>query len=573
MNFWLKVGQADQWIAIPANGGCFPPGTYTILAQSPQPHFNITVDITHYHPHDLQAMVRSKRARRTTTNRHQRHIRTNDEGVGILLPAKELVPGFWEIRCQDADLIAELFGEYKTVTLRFEINPEAPFPVLPTELSQPTQPASSSLESDSVDFTADLTAESSDHSQSPADPYSVQNRSEASQEPLTTDRSVSGDHEPEDGFVDPREPLALSQKHLDGSPNEVLILVGRLGAPGDLEARVYTQGRLFFESQQRISFSPQARSATFQLPIPLPSKPWTGSLLGSLIFKPDKNKPSTSLTFTVRCRTHPDVKPNTSWLDKNTPSGLAAVQTLEAPLPLSGDLDAIPAAEPIYHWPLIPIPEYEWPEFDDPFYDLRSEESAVDPVFEPSLDPSEASFAAVVQLEEELDLESTHTTKKLIQILQPLGPDQMDPYLYSGPWDPMNPEIYPLKVAGHLVPEITSTLATLPSPRLKIPHRLQAGKPFDVTVFLDSDPFNHAYWIKIWVKEGQTQKVLDGPRWLVEPDLIEARIWQATTRMIAPVGFPSLILEAWTLTQDLKRTSPPTTLLCTIHEAEPLPQP
>ncbi len=644
MNFWMKIGQSDQWIAIPAQGGHFPPGMYTILAQSPQPHFNITVDITHYHPDDLPAIVRSKRSRRSS-NQHQRYIRTNDEGVGILLPAKELAPGLWEIQCQDADLIAELFGEYKTVILRFEISPDAP-PLTdqtdtnesaansPNSYTAPELPVSvEAIHSDSTQQLPDVNSQSSDQPEDQQ--YEVHSLPE-----LTDEQGI-------DRWVESAEPLVLQQTHLEGVPNEVLILAGQLGAPGDLEIRVYAQGRLYFESQQAVAIPIDAHSVAFQLPLPLPTHPWSGHLLGSLIFKPATDTQSTSLTFTVRCRLNPDVanpllegseiEQLTDALEPGPEnSGLAPhfeTTVTEGTKILSETMDPLSQLDlnqSKVHLKAVPTEgilnetedqaqslaefelDYEWPEFDDPFYDLTLDTLDLDLASNyPDLDPDLTAEANLTfshpetQLSSDEELErstplvhlstgplvslmtlgsmfraaqdevidtlltsdSTHTTKKLMQICQPLDTKTETHLLRSSTIQPdLFHSSFPRSHSfeDHLV----STFAPLPSPRVKVATSLYAGQPFDVTVLVQRVSFDQIYWVKLWVKESQAQSILDGPRWLVEPDTSESDIWQATTRLIAPVGLASLILEAWTVTPDSTQSSLPTVITCTIHEAE-----
>jgi hypothetical protein len=62
------------------------------------------------------------------------------------------------------------------------------------------------------------------------------------------------------------------------------------------------------------------------------------------------------------------------------------------------------------------------------------------------------------------------------------------------------------------------------------------------------------------VKHGQTRSLVDGPRWLLDFTRTDQGQWQAITRMTVPLGIPTLIFEAWSVSPDLKQQSSRTTL-------------
>ncbi|NJK63497.1 MAG: hypothetical protein HC921_13155 [Synechococcaceae cyanobacterium SM2_3_1] len=123
MNFWVKDVHTDQWQPVPPEGCTLMAGTYTVIAGSPQPHFTITVDIDQYPLPTTNGDTLPARQPGMGVRHEQRLVRTNDEGIAVILPPTLLAPGVWEFRCHDADLIAELFGEGKFDTLSLRVLP------------------------------------------------------------------------------------------------------------------------------------------------------------------------------------------------------------------------------------------------------------------------------------------------------------------------------------------------------------------------------------------------------------------------------------------------------------------
>ncbi len=104
-------------------------------------------------------------------------------------------------------------------------------------------------------------------------------------------------------------PFTLLHSQLQGDPGEVVVLTGRIGGPGDMEARVYAGGEVVYESQRTIQFPPDARTAVFSLPIPLPATPWPQNLVGTLMLQPTSAQLPTSVSFTIARRTPPAPEP------------------------------------------------------------------------------------------------------------------------------------------------------------------------------------------------------------------------------------------------------------------------
>lgn len=317
MDFWVRADGQDQWQAVPHEGGILVPGLYTVIARSPQPHFTITVDIHHLQDGD-PSPIQPSTGGVSPTLQERRSIRTNDEGVGVILPNHALTPGIWEFHCHDADLIAELFGDARSDVLRLSV---------PGDPNLRTAPEA---DQDSEGETPEMTEINRD------DPEASSQRGEwpkpnQVEQPASTDPFDDVDDTwdldqlnalaqrnagvPSDPPQAPAAlglepvPFTLLHSQLQGDPGEVVVLTGRIGGPGDMEARVYAGGEVVYESQRTIQFPPEARTAVFSLPIPLPATPWPQNLVGTLMLQPTSAQLPTSVSFTIARRTPPSPEP------------------------------------------------------------------------------------------------------------------------------------------------------------------------------------------------------------------------------------------------------------------------
>ncbi|NJK63496.1 MAG: hypothetical protein HC921_13150 [Synechococcaceae cyanobacterium SM2_3_1] len=82
-----------------------------------------------------------------------------------------------------------------------------------------------------------------------------------------------------------------------------------------MEARLYAQEEVIFETERAIRFPVESKTAVFSLPVPLPSTAWNGDLVGMLTLHPtDSTILPASLTFTVSCKAvetppaHPEMR-------------------------------------------------------------------------------------------------------------------------------------------------------------------------------------------------------------------------------------------------------------------------
>ncbi len=299
MEFWIRQTDQGEWRSIPLRGATLPAGDYAILTRSPQPHFTISVDVYQYSPHSEDKVLHQ-----------QGFTRTNEEGLGEILPLTALEPGRWELHCRDGDLIAELFGENQSDVLCFEILPAETHNDAPVPLST-AAPAFRSGRG--VGSSPEFHPE--EHPQAPAVPSPLMAAPQA-WDPLDSENEIGRDQPlpPEDpaplGAVAPESPalassanppFSLMHSRLQGAPGEVLVLTGRIECSGDLEARVYNQKQLVFENQRTIRLPGDARSAVFSIQVPLPSSPWPGTLIGTLTLRGLTDGSHSSLTFTVSC--------------------------------------------------------------------------------------------------------------------------------------------------------------------------------------------------------------------------------------------------------------------------------
>ncbi len=482
LSFWVRRNGQEEWQPVPAEGAVLEEDTYTIVARSPQPHFTITVEVRQ-NPGSTAA---------TPAQIQTRSVRTNEEGIGIILPASHLTPGFWELHCRDADLIAELFGET-------DLNNCLRFQVVPAPAQQ----------------------------------------EQAETEPAEKKEAAI-----------PPELFSLMHSELEGSPDEVLVLTGRIGCSGELRVRVWQEGgeNPIFQGQRLIQFPAEARTAVFSIPITLPSHAWLQPLQGELRLTPfpwgDPNWPTQPLTipFSIRCRSQggelPAASPGILRLREASPQ---AASSSPAPTP------TLLSPERTLQ-KLLRIWQHSAPEEDST---LRREPETPVPCPSPEDDPLQSAQPLSVR---DPRTESPAETAEL-----PPSPPQAEP--------PRPESVLPTQAqagipAGSGRPSGTESSNSLcPTPQLVVPEQLRAGDNFDVVLRLPpmADPaglpHQAPFWIKFWVKHGRTRSLVDGPRWLLDFSRDDQGQWQALTRLTIPPGVPELIFEAWAVSPDRQQQS------------------
>ncbi len=496
LSFWVRRNGQEEWQPVPAEGATLEEDTYTIVALSPQPHFTITVEVRQ---RPLPAAEEGSPARPNSqtpaTLIQSRSVRTNEEGIVIILPPTHLAPGFWELHCRDADLIAELFGEAELNNcLRFQVVPA------PAQQEQPPSPTAQEV---------------------------------ASKPPeLAQKKEVAV----------PPELFSLMHSELEGSPGEVLVVTGRIGCSGELRVQVWQEDEgeqsSVFEGQRLIQLPAEARTAVFSFPITLPSHTWSRPLRGELRLTPSSwaDPEPLRISFSVRCRGQGQALPPSSEISAGqeqqeatpaaagstspSPSLLSPERTLQKLLRIwqrsapGGKEDAGGACGP-----------------------LQPEELPAAPAASPAATAAEPAAYPEV---------GAGTTSPPFLPPQPEPPREVA--VLRPPLAAASPETSPLS------PQVPGTC---PAPQLVVPEQLRAGDNFDVVLRLPAlGPASQPpFWIKFWVKHGSTRSLVDGPRWLLDFSRDEQGRWQALTRMTIPPGVPELIFEAWAVSPDRQQQS------------------
>ncbi len=567
LSFWVRRNNQEDWQPVPAEGTVLEEDTYSIVVRSPQPHFTITVEVRQ-HPLPLEnggpAPVEDPKT--TPLPTQTRSVRTNDEGIGIILPASHLAPGFWELHCRDADLIAELFGEAEVKNcLRFQV-----LPVGRNENSVP------------------LTRQEVTPLPLPEPEMGI---------PTMTEEAWSeGDPSPEPTREWAAELFSLMHTELEGSPDEVLVLTGRIGCSGELRVQVWQQGKdlPIFEGQRLIQFPAEARTAVFSIPITLPNHTWPRPLKGELVLTPtanswrDANSPTHPLTipFFIRCRGESDPlnpapaeEASVSSLPlsrlregaaqaassgRSTITLLSPERTLQKLLriwqqstPIHGHVSSAEQESPL------PVAEPVEPQtLTFPSENSSSEKDSL-PLMQPAAEPIAQPLP-----EPELSRIPEAELPTLLPEPSPLPQPEPPPGIPPTPVA-LAPVVPAASPEDSLLPP--SPPGVCPTPQLLVPEQLRAGDNFDVVLRLpalaepppsgftnrtpsrlrDQAPF----WIKFWVKHGRTRSLVDGPRWLLDFSCDEQGQWQALTRMTIPPGVPELIFEAWAVSPDRQQQS------------------
>lgn len=494
LNFWVRRDGQEDWQPVPAEGAVLEEDTYTIVARSPQPHFTITVEVRQ---RPLGPQNQGPNTGTTPPQVQTRSVRTNDEGIGIILPASRLTPGFWELHCRDADLIAELFGETELDNcLRFQVVPA----------------------------------------------------------PLEPERGIPAPVAEEAGFEPPQkkevaippELFSLMHSELEGSPEEVLVLTGRIGCSGELRVQVWPEGeeRPLFQGQRQIQLPAGARTAVFSIPITLPSQVWARPLRGELAltpsswWDPEPSPQTLTIPFSIRCRSQEagllgagipllQQQEEERLADAASPASTATLLSPERTLQK-----------------LLRIWQHSAPAGGDPGSTQPAEPSA-----KAAPEPNPQPAAPISPLPSPPQAE-------------PMGEDAALPAPAGSPATPP-PPAFALLATSKDTKNSPPPPEVCPAPQLLVPEQLRAGDNFDVVLRLPAlAPASAAgaasqppYWIKFWVKHGRTRSLVDGPRWLLDFSRDDQGQWQALTRMTIPPGVPELIFEAWAVSPDRQQQS------------------
>lgn len=333
---------------------------------------------------------------------------------------------------------------------------------------------------------------------------------------------------------------------LEGSPEEVLVLTGRIGCSGELRVQVWPEGeeRPLFQGQRQIQLPAGARTAVFSIPITLPSQVWARPLRGELAltpsswWDPEPSPQTLTIPFSIRCRSQeagllgagiplPQQQEEERLADAASPASTATLLSPERTLQK-----------------LLRIWQHSAPAGGDPGSTQPAEPSA-----KAAPEPNPQPAAPISPLPSPPQAE-------------PMGEDAALPAPAGSPATPP-PPAFALLATSKDTKNSPPPPEVCPAPQLLVPEQLRAGDNFDVVLRLPAlAPASAAgaasqppYWIKFWVKHGRTRSLVDGPRWLLDFSRDDQGQWQALTRMTIPPGVPELIFEAWAVSPDRQQQS------------------
>ncbi|MGY2751744.1 hypothetical protein ACVW0Q_000096 [Thermostichus sp. MS-CIW-21] len=497
LSFWVRRNGREDWQPVPAEGAILEEDTYTIVARSPQPHFTITVEVRQRPlPTENSGSPAVANPKTAASLMQTRSVRTNEEGIGVILPATHLAPGFWELHCRDADLIAELFGEAELNNcLRFQVVPA------PVQRKQALSPAAQEVASEPPE--------------------------------LAQKKEVAI----------PPELFSLMHSELEGSPGEVLVVTGRIGCSGELRVRVWQEDEgeqsPVFEGQRLIQFPTEARTAVFSIPITLPSHTWSRPLRGELRLTPSSwsDPEPLRISFSVRCRGQGEVLPPSPGIpagqqrQEETPAAagsssppsplLSPERTLQKLLRISQR--GAPAEKEEAGEVLGPLQPEELP--------ASLADTAPEPAAQPEVGPVPISSSSPPPQPEPPREEAVPPP----------------PLAAASPGtSPLSPQVPGACPAPQLVVPEQLRAGDNFDVVLRLPASVNSAS---------SSTAQPPLWIKFWVKHGHTRSLVDGPRWLLDFSRDEQGRWQALTRMTIPPGVPELIFEAWAVSPDRQQQS------------------
>lgn len=235
MDFWLQR-QGQGWQAI-GHAEAIPAGVYTIIVQSPQPHFTLPVHCRHFPPESSPSRQTQPLQSWDTT------IRTNEEGIAVLAHAQYLEPGWWEWCCRDGDLIAELFGDPQNDTLIVQVIP-APEPL-------------------------------------PAPPSPPNSESPPEQIPRAASTPESMPESPLEALPPTEVEFTLMRQELAASPGSKVIVAGRTSSAGEIIMQLHSyEGVLISQGRQTVKMWGEGKSVAFSISLVVPDHPWTQPLQG-----------------------------------------------------------------------------------------------------------------------------------------------------------------------------------------------------------------------------------------------------------------------------------------------------
>ncbi|MDX2255547.1 MAG: hypothetical protein NW214_08540 [Pseudanabaenaceae cyanobacterium bins.39] len=154
----------------------------------------------------------------------------------------------------------------------------------------------------------------------------------------------------------------------------------------------------------------------------------------------------------------------------------------------------------------------------------------------------------------ELDLE---LDAEFDRLLTPHPDRILNEYVWE---DPVDPNLFP--VAGttpntkqDLSPPIISEQEPIPMPEILIPDgEIVSGTPMQILLRLPA--VTGRFFVKFWIKDLQTRTIIDGPRWLLDFQLVpNTELMETRTHISIPLSSVDVAFEAITMESQTQRES------------------
>lgn len=566
---WLLVTESMSLVA----------GVYALAARTDTPSMEIDIRLS-FQPRS--------RGQVYPLWRQQFTGRTDGEGFVLLLPAVYLQPGQWEVGCCN-DIMAELAGETWQRSLLLQVSSSGAGDEHFWEdegwLEWEVPPESSAAEESVVLWVAneDVAA-----LEMVAVPLAEE---EADGEGVAI--AVQGNGEViEAPTLEPTPPvpqfeITLAQENYMASRGELLVLLGRIEASipihrslASLRLRLRLRdpqtAMLLFEAQPPLP--DRVPPAVFSYPIPVPSNCETHLLLGEAILEEPNGEDEQGKSDAGGDRREPDpqhiLAQRAFTLSIDQQALINAVLPSSAPdspplLPPQGSdrdlasffppkLPRVRSPKPDKSPQLPPIPKQQLSEFD-------REEEAVFPtevewVVE-TADDGTFGFGEELAVELPQDVEIGEETspsywEELPQLRIVFGEHESEalrenPTEVHGTGNSREPSTSLGEEAILGVDGAEKSHKQLPTSREEIvvqplltwlQPQLTAGKTALVQVQLPADA--HSVWVKLWLRDGVTRALLDGPRTLIDFTSNGLGELRAMTQLVIPLGTQEVSLEA-----------------------------
>ncbi|MCU0570108.1 MAG: hypothetical protein MUF49_26490 [Oculatellaceae cyanobacterium Prado106] len=115
MEFWEFLLQQEgdrSWLSVESASVEILEGRYRIMARASRVNTPVDIRVTHDATHEDPPIRRTQK----------RTVKTNPEGLVVIMPFTRLLPGIWELRCS-GDVMADLLGEGWSKAVKLQVLP------------------------------------------------------------------------------------------------------------------------------------------------------------------------------------------------------------------------------------------------------------------------------------------------------------------------------------------------------------------------------------------------------------------------------------------------------------------